>query len=97
MIHYLEELKSFIDDAVKDFLGEEKFFDIPTFQALSPFLQKEVIRYIYYISNKNSTIGLSEWNIDEVIRFISGKNNKTVKEIHGLKMRKENTIIHYSH
>ena len=58
-------------------------------------MQKEVIRYIYYISNNKSTIWLSEANIAEVIRFINGKNNKTVKEIQGLKMKKDNTIIKY--
>lgn len=70
-------------------------FSISEFQSLSPLLQKEVITHIYYISNWNSTIGLSEWNIAEIIRFIGGKNNKTVKEIHYLKMRKENTRIEF--
>jgi hypothetical protein len=58
-------------------------------------MQKEVIRYIYFISNWNSTIGLSEANIEEIIRFINGKNNKTIKEIWGLKMKKENKVIVY--
>jgi hypothetical protein len=62
---------------------------------LSTFMQKEVIRYIYFISNWNSTIWLTESNIDEIIRFINGKNNKTIKEIWGLKMRKENKVILY--
>jgi hypothetical protein len=58
-------------------------------------MQKEVIRYIYFISNWNSTIWLTESNINEIIKFINGKNNKTIKEIWGLKMRKENKIILY--
>jgi hypothetical protein len=70
-------------------------FEISAFNFLSPFMQKEVIRYIYFISNWNSTIGLSEANIWEIIKFINWKNNKTVKEIWGLKMRKENKIILY--
>jgi hypothetical protein len=68
-------------------------FEISAFNFLSSFMQKEVIRYIYFISNWNSTIGLSEANIDEIIRFINWKNNKTIKEIWGLKMKKENTVI----
>jgi hypothetical protein len=35
---------------------EEKQFNIETFNSLSSFLQKEIIRYIYYISNNKSTI-----------------------------------------
>jgi hypothetical protein len=61
----------------------------------SQFMQKEIIRYIYYISNDKSTIGLSESNISEIIKFINWKNNKTIKEIKNLKMRKENEIIVY--
>jgi hypothetical protein len=58
-------------------------------------MQKEVIRYIYYISNNKSTIGLSEANITEIIKFINGKNNKTIKEIRNMKMEKDNKIIKY--
>jgi hypothetical protein len=71
------------------------YFRIEPFIKKSLFFQKEVIRHIYYISNNNSTIGLSEGNIAEVIKFINGKNNKTQKTIQKLHMRKENTIIVY--
>lgn len=70
-----------------------KNFLISEFNKKSPFLQKEIIRYIYYISNFNSTIWLSEANIAEVLRFINGKNNKTVKEIRNMKLEKDNKII----
>lgn len=93
LMNYFEELQIHIDTEVIEFLGEKDYFEIPAFNALSSFLQKEVIRYIYYISNGKSTIWLSEWNIKEVIRFINGKNNKTVKEIKELKMSKDNTKI----
>ncbi len=93
LIEYFEKIKHHIDEEVQAFLWKGSSFDIQEFQSLSPLLQKEVIRYIYYISNDNSTIGLSEWNIAEIIRFIGGKNNKTVKEIRGLKMKKENQNI----
>jgi hypothetical protein len=54
-----------------------------------------VIARIFYISNKNSTIGLSEANIWEIIKFINGKWNKTIKEIKGLSMRKNGNKIFY--
>ena len=95
LFSYFEEIKSFLDMSVKEFLWNNDFFEIAEFERLSPLLQKEVIRYIYYISNKNSTIGLSESNIEEILRFIRGKNNKTVKEIHGLKMKKDGKKIYF--
>ncbi len=69
------------------------YFYIDNFNKLSPLLQKEIIRHIYYISNNKSTIGLSEANIAEVIRYINWKNNKTVKEIKEMKLEKNNKII----
>ena len=93
LMNYFEELQVHIDTEVISFLWEKSYFEIPDFNSLSNFLQKEVIRYIYYIENGKSTIWLSEWNINEIIRFINGKNNKTIKEIRGLQMRKDNKII----
>ena len=71
------------------------YFYIEDFNKKSQLLQKEIIRHIYFISNNNSTIWLSEGNIKEIIRFINWKNNKTVKVIQKLSMKKENTIIIY--
>lgn len=71
------------------------YFYIDDFNSLSPLLQKEIIRHIFYISNWKSTIWLSEANIAEVIRFINWKNNKTIKEIKDMKLKKENKIIIY--
>jgi hypothetical protein len=42
-----------------------------------------------------STIWLSEANIAEVIKFIGGKNNKTIKEIKNMRMEKDNLVIHF--
>jgi tRNA(Ile)-lysidine synthase len=92
---YLEEVKSHIDMQVLSFLWEGSSFSLPDFLNLSPFLQKEVIRYIYYISNGNSTIGLSEANIAEVLKFLKGKNNKTKKEIRGMNLFKDGEMINY--
>ncbi len=69
------------------------YFYINDFNKLSKLIQKEVIKHIFYISNNKSTIWLSEWNISEIIKFINWKNNKTIKEIKNLKMKKENEII----
>ena len=69
------------------------YFYIDDYNSLSELLQKEVIRHIFYISNHKSTIWLTESNISEVIRFINGKNNKTIKEIKNMKLEKENEII----
>jgi len=71
------------------------WFFIKDFNNLKELLQKELIRYIYYISNNRSTIWLSEANISEIIKFINWKNNKTIKEIKWLRMFKENEIILY--
>jgi hypothetical protein len=60
---------------------------------LVSLLQREIIRYIFYISNWKATIWLSQKNIDEIIKFINWKNNKTKKHIKNLNMRKENDII----
>jgi len=71
------------------------YFYIEDFNKKTKLMQKEIIRHIFYISNNNSTIWLSEANIDDIIKFINWKNNKTIKEIRKLKMRKENKIIIY--
>jgi tRNA(Ile)-lysidine synthase TilS/MesJ len=92
-IHYLEEIKEFIDEEVKKFLGDENSFYVDEFFEASPLLQKEIIRYCFYIKNNNSTIGLSERNIDEIIRFIGGKNDYTKKKIKNLSMEKNKTKI----
>ena len=71
------------------------YFYIEHFNALPSIFQKEVIRSIFHITNWNSTIWLSEANINEVIKFINWKNNKTVKDIKQMKLKKENKIIIY--
>lgn len=94
---YLEELKKNIDKEVLDFLKkyEKNYFLIDDFNNLSKFLQKEIIRYIFFTTNWNSTIWLNTANIDEIIKFINWKNNKTKKEIKNLKMFKDNKKIIY--
>jgi tRNA(Ile)-lysidine synthase len=92
---YFEEIKNHIDSEIKAFIWEKRYFYIDEFNSLSNLLQKEVIRYIYYISNWNSTIWLSEANIAEIIKFINWKWNKTIKEIKGLSMKKDWKKIYF--
>jgi len=73
----------------------EDFFSLQWFKKLDLFFQKEVIRYIFFIRNSNSTIWLSESNISEVIKFLYWKNNKTVKEIKNLNLKKDWDKIFY--
>lgn len=88
-LNYFEDLKNHIDGEVINFLWDKNYFEKSAFNSLSDFLQKEVIRYIFFISNWNSTIWLSNSNINEIIKFINWKWNKTIKEIKGLKMKKD--------
>ena len=69
------------------------YFYIKDFNEQIPLLQKEIIKHIFYTSNWKSTIWLSEANINEVIKFINWKNNKTIKNIKKMQLKKENTII----
>jgi len=92
---YFEELKNSIDSEVKTFLWTTDYFYIAEFNSLPEFMQKEVIRYIFFISNWKSTIWLSKANIAEIIKFINWKNNKTKKEIKNMKMFKDNKIIKF--
>lgn len=94
-LSYFEDLKVHIDNEIIEFLWWKNYFEIEKFNSLSLFLKKEIIRYIYFISNWNSTIWLSEANIDEILRFINWKNNKTVKEIKSFKMLKDNKIMKF--
>lgn len=111
LLSYFEELKSHLDNEVQNFLQmqplslkkgedsrkswERNYFSIQGFHWLSPLLQKEIIRYIYHISNNNSTIWLTEANIAEVLKFISGKNNKTKKEIRNMNLFKDGDELFY--
>lgn len=109
---YLENVKEFIDNEVKEFLENkphpspllqergqkqewQSYFSLKSFKNLDLFLQKEIIRYIFYKRNLNSTIWLSESNINEILRFINWKNNKTIKEIKMLKMKKDWDKVYY--
>jgi len=94
-LSYFEYIKKHLEKEVKDFLDDKNYFMQKDFQKKDDFMQKEIISYIYFISNWKSTIGLSRANISEIIKFINWKNNKTIKEIKNLKMRKDNEKIYF--
>jgi c-di-GMP-binding flagellar brake protein YcgR len=51
-LKYFENVKDYIDLEVKNFLKEnENYFCTKNFNNISDFLQKEIIRYIYFIRN----------------------------------------------
>jgi tRNA(Ile)-lysidine synthase len=56
LLSYFEDLKSHLDSEVSSFLSVENCFSIKQFHLLSPLLQKEVIREVFYRTNNKSTI-----------------------------------------
>jgi tRNA(Ile)-lysidine synthase len=77
-IEYTEELKLWIDGEVRAFLDDKQNFSVKDFEKESVFFQKEIIRYLYEKAN-DGTIGLSEGNIEEMLRFILMANGGTEK------------------
>lgn len=94
-LKYFEDLKSYIDNDVNNFLENKNYFEIDKFNNLWDFLKKEIIREIFYKTNNNSTIWLTSSNILEIIKFVNWKNNKTIKEIKNLKMKKDWNKIYF--
>lgn len=93
---YMGELRAHLDAEVRTFLSDRDSFSVPDFQKLSIFLQREVVRYLYEQAN-SGTIGLSEGNIAEVIRFIGDKGNYTEKTLSKLRLEKKNAQIYIIH
>ena len=95
LLGYFEDMKLFLDGKIDMFLWEKKEFWVKEFLTESEFLQKEILRKMYFHANNNSTIGLSEANIAEILRFFQEKKWTWIKEIHGLKMRKEKGKVYF--
>lgn len=95
LLEYFEAMKWFLDEKVGIFLWGKNVFLLKDFLKESDFLQKEIIRNIYFLRNHNSTIGLSEKNIAEILRFIGEKRWTGIKEIHHLKLKKEKWYIYF--
>ena len=95
LLSYFEEVQRFIDMQVEMFLWDSDVFQIVAFKEQDTFMQKEIIRKIYFLRNNHGTIGLSEWNIAEILRFMGEKRGTGFKEIHNLKLKKEKGKIYF--
>lgn len=101
LFEYFNELKNFVEENINNLIIENNeidwynnYIDIEGFKKLNPLLQKELISKIYKITN-NGTIWLSQWNINEVVKFINDKWNNTKKEIKNMKLYKRNNKIYF--
>lgn len=79
---------------MKVFLSDGVSFLITEFEKKSLFFQKEIIRYLYEKAN-NGTIGLSEGNIEEILRYILTANGGTMKEIKNLRLERRKSEIYF--
>ncbi len=91
-IEYSEELKNWIDAQVDIFLGGKNEFSADLFAGESVFFQREIIRALYERANRG-TIGLSEWGVEEIRRFIIEAHGGTEKQLHALSLRKKQEKI----
>ena len=89
-MNYMSEMKEFVDNQVYNFLWRSNAFSITEFNSLSKFIQKEIVRVMFFETN-NNTIWLNEWNVNEIIRFIQNEWNnwnygkvkvKTIKNLY---------------
>jgi tRNA(Ile)-lysidine synthase len=94
-IEYSEELQDWINDEVLRFLEGTSSFLVKDFQAQKPLFQKEILRYLYAQAN-HGTIGLSEGNIEEMIRYILTANGQTLKRLWKLMIRKNKGLVIFS-
>lgn len=70
-------------------------FLIPDFRGQSRFFQREIVRYLYEEAN-DGTIWLSEWLIEELIRFITeGSNSYGVREVKKLRLERRGERVFY--
>lgn len=94
---YAGETLDFINDCVQNFLQKsdtENTFNTSDFMREPPFLQKEIIRFLYEKAN-NGTIGLSEGNVEELRRFVCEANGGTLKVLGDLRLEKRKNVIAY--
>lgn len=94
LISYMGELRTHVDRDIVEFLQHKECFKVGMFIEQSEFLQREIIRHIFSLRNQG-TIGLSEGNIAEILRFIHTAEGGTVKEVKNLKLRKEKGVVYF--
>ena len=97
---YMQSLGDFLTDTVESWLrkselesGKPNTFLIASFLALSPFLQSEIISYLYTRSQDGSSQWLSRGLTRELIRFIWDPWSYGVKEIKNLKLERRGEKI----
>ena len=92
---YAQECISWISTYCDAHIHDDQF-TLETYHAFPDFIQKEFIRHIYVLCN-SGTIGLSEANIKEVQKFLSGPNNPTQKTLGSMKLIKHHTHVNLCH
>ncbi len=100
---YMQSLGDFLSEQVESWLRKSSSeswkpntFLSASFLSLSPFLQGEIISYLYARSQDGSSQWLSRGLIDELIRFIWDPGSYGVKEVKKLKLerRGERIFLH---
>lgn len=99
---YMQELSEFIDTQIVQWLHQsenisrkEHTFFSQEFLQLSPFFQREIIAHLYRTAQWGSSQWLSQWLIDELIRFIGDKNSYGIKEIKNLRIERRGERVYY--
>ncbi len=92
---YFKELREHLDNEIQSKIREDSYFEVKEFFSLSSFIQKELIAYIFRLTNKWS-IWLTSRNIDEVIRFIGDTWNWTKKDIKEMKLTKRKGKVYFT-
>lgn len=103
-IKYTKELKDWIDTDIVAWLNEQNSWDlwesdwsfaVSEFEKKSPFFQKEILRYLYENAH-NWTVGLSEWLIEEVLRYILTAEGWTEKWFWVIHISKQKSRVTFS-
>ena len=97
---YMQSLGDFLSEQVESWLCKSSSeswkpntFLSASFLSLSPFLQGEIISYLYARSQDGSSQWLSRGLIDELIRFIWDPGSYGVKEVKKLKLERRGERI----
>lgn len=100
LANYMQSLGNFLTDSVESWLRKSSSeswkpntFLSDSFLSLSPFLQGEIISYLYTQSQGGSSQWLSRGLIDELIRFIWDPGSFGTKEIKKLKLERRGEKI----
>jgi hypothetical protein len=96
----MQSLGDFLTDTVESWLRKSELeswkpntFLSASFLTLSPFLQSEIISYLYTRAQDGSSQWLSRGLIDELTRFIWDPGSYGTKEIKRLKLERRGERI----